>query len=85
MADEMSELVTFYTLLGECFEATDAADMFGRGYLMEVPSTFSRAKHERLPQGRRELQSAMKLARVQGLTGGVYRLAHSSFLSPDSA
>lgn len=65
-ADEMSELVTSYTLLGECFETTDADDMLGRGYLMEIPLDLLKAKHERLAQARRELLAAVKLSRYKG-------------------
>jgi hypothetical protein len=36
-ADEMSELVSSYKLLGDCFEDTATEDMFGRGFWMDEP------------------------------------------------
>lgn len=66
-ADEMSELVSSYKLLGECFEDTTAEDMLGRGFLMDVPLELVRDKFDKAAQARRELVAAVKLARFKGL------------------
>lgn len=66
-ADEMSELVASYKLLGECFEDTSAEDMLGRGFLMDVPLELVRDKFDKAAQARRELVAAVKLARFKGL------------------
>lgn len=55
-ADEMSELVASYKLLGECFEDASAEEMLGRGFLMDVPLELVRDKFEKVAQARRELQ-----------------------------
>lgn len=66
-ADEMSELVASYKLLGECFEDTPSEDMLGRGFLMDVPLELVRDKFDKAAQARRELLAAVKLARFKGL------------------
>ncbi len=65
-ADEMSELVASYKLLGECFEDASAEDMLGRGFLMDVPLELVRAKSDKAAQARRELLAAVRLARLKG-------------------
>lgn len=66
-ADEMSELVASYKLLGECFEDASAEDMLGRGFLMDVPLELLKDKFHKAKQTRRELRAAVKLARFKGL------------------
>ncbi|WP_420181246.1 hypothetical protein [Paenarthrobacter sp. TA1.8] len=66
-ADEMSELVSSYKLLGDCFEATAAEDMLGRGFLMEVPLDLVKDKFDAAARARRELLAAVKLARYKGM------------------
>ncbi|WP_185751335.1 hypothetical protein [Arthrobacter sp. 31Y] len=65
-AEEMSELVSSYKLLGEAFEDRDDDGMFGLGFHMEDPLTLIRYKAERAAQARRELVAAIKLARYKG-------------------
>jgi hypothetical protein len=65
-ADEMSELVSSYKLLGDCFEDTATEDMFGRGFWMDEPLELVKEKFARAEQARRELLSAVKLARYKG-------------------
>ncbi|MFE4194562.1 hypothetical protein ACFRJ9_01750 [Paenarthrobacter sp. NPDC056912] len=65
-AEEMSELVSSYKLLGEAFEDRDDDGMFGLGFHMEDPLTLIKYKAERAAQARRELVAAIKLARYKG-------------------
>ncbi|ERI35387.1 hypothetical protein M707_21910 [Arthrobacter sp. AK-YN10] len=65
-ADEMSELVSSYKILGECFEDRDDDSMLGLGFHMDDPLQLVKDKAERAAQARRELVAAIKLARYKG-------------------
>ncbi|MCD4850767.1 hypothetical protein ACX800_22870 [Paenarthrobacter nitroguajacolicus] len=65
-AEEMSELVSSYKLLGEAFEDRDDEAMFGLGFHMEDPLALIRYKADQADQARRELIAAIKLARYKG-------------------
>nr|WP_015061909.1 hypothetical protein [Arthrobacter sp. J3.40]AFK89285.1 hypothetical protein [Arthrobacter sp. J3.40] len=66
-ADQMSELVASYKLLGECFEDASSDDMLGRGFLIDTPLDLLKDKYGRAEQTRRELRAAVRLARFKGL------------------
>lgn len=65
-ADEMSELVTSYRFLGECFEDRDDDSMLGLGFHMDDPLQLVKDKADRAEQARRELVAAIRLARYKG-------------------
>jgi hypothetical protein len=65
-ADQMSELVSSYKLLGEAFEDRDDDAMFGYGFHMDDPLNLVKEKADRAAQARRELVAAVRLARYKG-------------------